>query len=307
MPGTRVLLDAHNSYPERGQWTDRLPRALATGTPLAIEQDLYWVPSGPGGRWQSVVAHDSDAVAGAPTLDAHFFEALQPLMEQALRENRRDEWPLVTLNLDFKTDEPAHHAYIYALLERYAAWLTTAPRTATPSEPAPLTVGPMMVLTGADSTQRRDFHDRIAIGGRLLLFGAMPSVTIPGADKAERTRNAATWPAPAMIPQRVSNYVRWVNFGWNVVEAGGQRAAGDWSATDSLRLAALVSQAHAQGLWIRFYTLDGFTAADDRGWTASYNFGTLDAARVRWRAAVQTGVDFIATDQYELFAAHRQK
>ncbi|MEI6740983.1 MAG: hypothetical protein WCK74_11800, partial [Gemmatimonadaceae bacterium] len=96
-PGTRVLLDAHNSYPERGQWTDRLPRALSTGTPLAIEQDLYWVPYGPGGRWQSVVAHDSDAAAGAPTLDAHFFEALRPLMEQALRENRREQWPLVTL------------------------------------------------------------------------------------------------------------------------------------------------------------------------------------------------------------------
>ena len=36
------------------------------------------------------------------------------------------------------------------------------------------------------------------------------------------------------------------------------------------------------------------------GWTASYNFGSEDAARLRWRAAIRAGVDFIATDQYEL-------
>ena len=39
-PGTRVLLDAHNAYPERGQWSTRIDEALATGLPLAIEQDL---------------------------------------------------------------------------------------------------------------------------------------------------------------------------------------------------------------------------------------------------------------------------
>ena len=28
-PGTRVLLDAHNAYPERGQWSTRIDEALA--------------------------------------------------------------------------------------------------------------------------------------------------------------------------------------------------------------------------------------------------------------------------------------
>src|SRR5262245_11979438 len=42
--GTRVLLDAHNAYVENGEWSDRLDRALATGLPIAIEQDLVWVP-----------------------------------------------------------------------------------------------------------------------------------------------------------------------------------------------------------------------------------------------------------------------
>ena len=39
-PGSRVLMDAHNCYPYSEWWTDRIDRALSTGTPLAIEQDL---------------------------------------------------------------------------------------------------------------------------------------------------------------------------------------------------------------------------------------------------------------------------
>lgn len=41
-PGARVLMDAHNCYPYFEWWGDRINRALATGTPLAIEQDLLW-------------------------------------------------------------------------------------------------------------------------------------------------------------------------------------------------------------------------------------------------------------------------
>ncbi len=59
------------------------------------------------------------------------------------------------------------------------------------------------------------------------------------------------------------------------------------------------------GLWIRFYTLNGL-AGEREGWTASYNFGSLDAAARRWRAAVDAKVDFIATDQYAEFARSRR-
>jgi hypothetical protein len=54
---------------------------------------------------------------------------------------------------------------------------------------------------------------------------------------------------------------------------------------------------------MRFYTLNGHAPDAGQGWSASYNFGSHAAARTRWRAAVDTGVDFIATDQYEDFAA----
>ena len=82
-PGARVLLDGHNAYPERGQWGDRLDSVLATGLPVAVEQDLHWVRR-PGVGYASVVAHDSDAVAGAPTLEAHFCARVRPLMAPPL-------------------------------------------------------------------------------------------------------------------------------------------------------------------------------------------------------------------------------
>jgi hypothetical protein len=42
------------------------------------------------------------------------------------------------------------------------------------------------------------------------------------------------------------------------------------------------------------------------GWDPAYNFGSREAVAIRWRAAIDAGVDFIATDQYEAFAAVRK-
>src|SRR6185369_12887906 len=58
-PGQRVLLDAHNAYPQNGRWSDRIDRALSTGLPVAIEQDLYWVKNRTSGRFEILVAHDT--------------------------------------------------------------------------------------------------------------------------------------------------------------------------------------------------------------------------------------------------------
>src|SRR5262249_30457004 len=62
--------------------------------------------------------------------------------------------------------------------------------------------------------------------------------------------------------------------------------------------------AHMRGFWIRFYTLDGSSPAEESasGMFHSYNFGSLDAVRQRWRAAIRAGVDYLATDQYEQFS-----
>jgi len=84
-----------------------------------------------------------------------------------------------------------------------------------------------------------------------------------------------------------------------VVERGGAPGAAEWTAQTEARLQALVQHAHRLGYWIRFYTLDGFAADADRGWGSAYNFGSLERARQRWRAAMRAGVDLIASDQYE--------
>jgi hypothetical protein len=88
------------------------------------------------------------------------------------------------------------------------------------------------------------------------------------------------------------------------VEEGGQNHAGNWTQADDARLRSLVDHAHKLGYWIRFYTLDGFTSVEDQGWGQYYNFGSLEAAALRWKAAVAAGVNFIATDQYEDLAPY---
>ena len=115
-PGTRVLLDAHNCYPYNGRWANRIDRALSTGTPLAIEQDLVWFRDPGTGQGRSLVAHDEPGkpalglTGHEPTLREYFFERIRPAIEQALREDRRATWPIITLNLDLKTEEPEHLA-----------------------------------------------------------------------------------------------------------------------------------------------------------------------------------------------------
>jgi hypothetical protein len=287
-PGTRVLLDAHNSYPSEGRWEDRIDRALGTGLPVAIEQDLVWYRDPATGQARSIVSHGEPFTGQEPTLDQYFFQRVRPLMERALRDDRRETWPALVLNLDFKTDEPEHHRAVWDLLGRYDSWLCTAQRTASAEAVAPIVAGPLLVLTGEADAQEKSFHDAVPAGDRLRLFGAVHR-----------------HPDGTLTPK--SNYRRWSNNPWSIIEPEGQPRAGDWTADDEKRLEDVVSAAHRAGLWIRFYTLNGHDPADTaNGWSASYNFGSLEAVSQRWRAAIRAGVDFVAVDQYEQFADVRR-
>ena len=315
LPGGRVLLDAHNCYPEAGRWPDRIDRALGTGVPVAIEQDLAWIPPSDGRRGRSVVSHEKTLSGDEPGLREHFFERVRPIMERALRDGDRREWPLVTLNLDFKTDEREHHEAVQALLSEYDAWLTTAERRADVRAVQDLRVGPLLVLTGESAAQERVFHDAVPVGGAIKAFGAIAlgaeergSQLAPGASKDEQRK--AFWRAlPDITLSAATNYRRWWNNAWSLVEEGGQRQAREWSEAEAKRLRALTRKAHGAGLWIRLYTLNGHDDADSQGWSRGYNFGSSEAVRTRWRAAIDAGVDFVATDQYEAFGAlvHRER
>lgn len=268
--------------------------------PLAIEQDVVWA----AGRGASVVSHETALTGSEPTLEEHFFVRMRPLVERALKENRRDAWPLWVLHLDFKTNEREHHEAIWALLGKYEPWLTTAPRVAGDTAPEPFRIGPVIVLTENGDGQAAVFHDRVPAGSSLRIFGTVPSaVVLPSGDRAAQLEAMFAAPPEAHIPSGATNYRRWTNFSWAAVERGGQAAAADWTSADDTRLRALVDRAHSLGLWVRFYTLNGHPADLDRGWSASYNFGSVGAVTPRWRAAIAAGADFIATDQYEEFAA----
>jgi hypothetical protein len=298
-PGTRVWLHAHNCYPEKGLWRDRLDRALAVRTSsIAIEQDVAWAVDQTGAG-RSVVSHDAKPDGSEPTLESHFFDRVRPLIERAIAENRRETWPVMVLHLDFKTNEPAHHQAIWDLLGRHEAWLTTAERAADPARVTPFTTGPLLVITEAGPNQVDTFYTRVPAGSRLRLFGTVPPPQFKGNTPEERAAAAAAAPPESLIPGGATNYRRWANFGWAVVERGGQHHAAAWTKEDEDRLRAIVSRAHSLGLWVRFYTLNGHPKGNGNGWTESYNFGSAEAARQRMQAARDAGVEFIATDQYE--------
>ena len=308
-PGGRVWLHAHNCYPEKGLWNDRLDRALATRTTgLAIEQDIAWRVDPQTGRGQSVLSHDLKFTGTEPTLEAHFFDKVRPLITRALAENKRETWPVMVLHLDFKSNEQAHHEAIWELLGRHESWLTTAERVADEARVTPFRVGPVLVLTENGEGQAETFHARVPVGARLRLFGTIPPATFPAAKTAEERAAAVFNATPQiLIPTRATNYRRWTNFAWAAVELGGQGKAGVWTAADAARLKSIVSRAHEMGLWVRFYTLNGHPPGKGLGWTDSYNFGSPAAGRERLEAAVAAGVEFIASDQYEELEAVLRK
>ncbi|HVW85658.1 MAG TPA: hypothetical protein VHB50_13305 [Bryobacteraceae bacterium] len=265
------LADAHNCYPYKGQWKNRIDRALSVGSPVAIEQDIAWY----GGK--AVVSHTDKTTGTEPTLREHFFERVRPLMEQALRENHRDQWPLIVVHFDFKDlQAPLLHA-VWDVLGEYQDWITAAAKTDDPTRLSPFEMKPLLVLTEDADAQEEVFFRQVPVGGKLRVFGSGHTNMI--------------------VPP--TNYRRWLNYSWHAVEPEGQPKAGEWTPADAARLKALVDGAHKLGYWIRFYTLDGFVPSEDLGWDAGYNFGSRAAVEVRWKAALDAGVDLIASDQYE--------
>ena len=270
----RPVLDAHNCYPEEGRWTDRLDRALQTGFPIAIEQDLAWY------QGRIVVSHTEKTTGQEPTLRDHFFETVRPLIEKELATGDQRRWPLIVLHFDFKDNQTPLLEAVWKLLGEYESWITFAPKTANRSNLSPMKAGPLLVLTEDNDAQEKIFFDDVPAGAQLRLFGSAHTLDGPP-----------------------TNYRRWWNSSWAAVEEGGASRAGAWTKADNKRLRALVRQAHHLGFWIRFYTLDGFIAEENQGWGANYNFGSRAAAEIRWRAAIKAGVNLIATDHYEALGA----
>lgn len=304
-PGARVVLDAHNCYPEHGEFHDRIDRALATGLPVAIELDVAWHQDSESGKAWSVLSHVRETQGDEPTLESYFFERVRPLVEKALAENDTKSWPILYLHFNFKTTEREHVQHVLETLMRYRDWLSSATRNADITEISAIQYRPILVITETDATERAVFHDAIPAGEPFYVFGSAPGEPyMPGGlNRETQFDRMVNTPVTEMLREPADNYRRWWNNSWAVVERGGASLAGDWTSQDEARLKALVEHAHGLGYMVRFYTLNGHPAEEGQGWTSGYNFGSLDAVRIRWRAAIEAGVDFIATDQYEHMGA----
>jgi hypothetical protein len=292
----RPVLDAHNCYPYKGQWNDRIDRALSTGFPVSIEQDLAWYVDPATGKGRVVVSHTDKVTGAEPELRRYFFERVRPFVEKALAENDRGKWPVIILHFDFKTVTPPLLHAVWDLLGEYQGWLTTASKSADPHQLTPFEAKPILAITEDSDEQEAVFYNEVPTGGTLRLFGSAHTRVLP---REEREHLMATLPPDQLLAERPTTYRRWWNNSWHEVEEGGQTKAGAWTEDKDRRLRALVDHAHKMGFWIRFYTLDGFTAAEDQGWDKNYNFGSREAVLARWKAALAAGVNFIATDQYE--------
>jgi hypothetical protein len=295
----RPILDAHNCYPYNGQFADRIDRALSQAFPIGIEQDIAWAVDPKTGQGRPVVTHTPKTTGSEPTLKEHFFERVRPIIEKALKENRRDTWPIIVMHFDFKSLDPVLLRAVWDVLGEYEEWITTAPQLAGPNLLAPFDPKPLLILTEDAPIQEQVFFREIPKNARLRLFGSAQTAKIDAQSRAERAHLAATLPPEKLLTVKPTNFRRWWNNSWDEVEEGGQTQAGDWTPASMARLKALVDYAHGLGYWIRFYTLDGFAPSENQGWGAGYNFGSRAKVEARWKAALDAGVNLIATDQYE--------
>ncbi len=301
----KPILDAHNCYPYKGEWKDRVSRALNSGFPVAIEQDLAWYVDPSTGKGRVVVSHTPKTTGVEPTVREYFFEQVRPTIEKALAEHKRDQWPLIVLHFDIKDNQPALLEAVWQLLGEYEPWLSTAVKTDHPEKLSPIDRKPILVITENSDAQAKVFNDNVPVGAKLRVFAAAHMQQPPSDMSMEEKAHWAVTVSPEqLVSEPPTNYRRWWNNSWWDVEEGGETKAGDWTQADDQRLRALVDHAHKLGYWIRFYTLDGFSPENDRGWGRGYNFGSAEAAVLRWKASIAAGVNFIATDQYEDLATY---
>jgi len=299
------MLDAHNCYPYEGHWTDRIQRALNSGFPVSIEQDLAWYVDPATGKGSVVVSHTPHPTGKEPTLENYFFKQVSPVVERIIAENKQSQWPLIVLHFDFKDNQAALLEAVWQVLGQHEGWLSTAAKTSDPGKLSPIERRPILVVTEEADEQQKAFYDALPVGGRLRLFGSAHTHPTPMNMTKEQVVHWAVNVSPKeLLSEKPTNYRRWWNSSWYAVEEGGAPGAGDWTEADNQRLRALVNHAHTMGYWVRFYALDGFAPAEDQGWGMSYNFGSHEAVVVRWKAAIAAGVNFIPTNQYEELATY---
>lgn len=301
VPGSRMVILSHNAFPDHGKFADRLDRTIASGMPFAIEQDLAWVDG------HSLLIHGPKAATtNDPTIEGYFFAKVAPIVEKALKEGNKGNWPLITLYLDIKNDPPEHLEAISKLMDKYNSWLTTAEKTNDITKQSPLDLKPMLILLEdkQGDIKKQFFYDRVPVGGRIRAFGSAEKFDenpkkLPREKKDEAVADLVNYDPEQLVPHKADNYRRWFGTNWAFIEKGGQTHAGDWTKASEARLKKFVDYGHRLGYFVGVYCLNGYTEAEDQGWDKGYNFGSKEKVMPRWQAAAHAHADFISTDQVE--------
>jgi hypothetical protein len=294
---------AHNAYPDESKFGDRLDRAISAGVPFVVEEDLVWVDG------RSLIIHNAKAATpDSPTLDSYFFPKVKPIVEKAMKDGNKGNWPLITLYLDIKNDPEEHLTVISKVLDKYDTWLTKAEKTADPSKQSPLELKPMMVILEdkQDDIKQSFFYDRVPVGGKIRAFGSAVKFDdnpnkLPRTARAERFAAMLKVEPEQMLTKRADNWRRWFGTDWSFIEPCGP-GHGAWNAATEARMKHFVDYGHSLGYLVSLYSVNGFSDSENQGWTAEFNFGSREAAMTRWKAAAAAHADFIATDQYEMLA-----
>ena len=277
-PPRPLPIAAHNCYPADRADNPRLAEALALGIDN-IEIDLGWDDA----ARRLIVGHDAEPRPGVayPRPET----SLIPALEAHLGSPRADGAPTL-LTIDWKTGRPEAVRQFRDLLDAHPDWFSSAPKSAeSPLTPRRLTV----CFSGSEAA--KDAYDAlIPAGGTYRAFR----------DRVGGGRYEAEF--AAYVPEASTAYLRFLALPWGAIEKGGPPRAEDWTRDEADRLRALVALAHRRGFRVRFYSLNGHTGPPG----GSYRFADDAAARVRWVAAAEAGVDWVAGDEYrEMVAALR--
>ncbi len=269
------FLNAHNCYPKQGRGSDRLERARRAGL-SAVEVDLAWSEA----RGCTVVSHTTKVTGSEPRLQEYFFTPMLPELRRMSLGR-----PGVLLLLDFKSRHPGPVKEVYGLLREHRDLMTTAGRRGDPPAAAPVDWGPLTVVLTGDNSAIAQFEKLTPSSEPYLAMGNREP---PG--RKFREDVAEYFPEPATAFYRV------FNFQWKHIERDPNFKAGAFTAAERSRLDALVKLAHQKGYWLRTWTLN----ATDPFWGTDENFGSREAVLERWRAALEAGVENVATDEYEM-------
>jgi Glycerophosphoryl diester phosphodiesterase family len=190
---------------------------------------------------QLLVAHNAKDVKPERTLEALYLDPLRSRVQQNGGRVYRGG-PTITLLIDVKTEAVTTYNALHARLEKYAAMFTVfRDGVATP--------GAITVILSGNRA-------RTELAAQPVRYAALDG----------RIEDLASNPPAALVP--------WVSDNWQKVFTW--KWTGPISAADARKLAALVTQAHAQGRRIRFWN-------------------TPDTPEA-WRLLADAGVDLINTD-----------